>query len=149
MKAVFHSTQRNHNPDFFLSSGARLPNPELPERVDALLAGASAAGLDLVEPADHGPGNIAAVHSPEYIRFLINIHARWQHIEGASKEVIPNIHPDTRHAGYPKSAVAQAGYHMMDTSCPISAQTWDSAYWSANSAVAAVRENWMARARRV
>lgn len=139
MKAVFHSTQRNHNPDFFLSSGARLPNPELPERVDALLAGASAAGLDLVEPADHGPGNIAAVHSPEYIRFLINIHARWQHIEGASKEVIPNIHPDTRHAGYPKSAVAQAGYHMMDTSCPISAQTWDSAYWSANSAVHAAR----------
>ena len=76
MKAVFHSTQRNHNPDFFLSSGARQPNPELPERVDALLAGVSAVGLDLVEATDHGSGNIAAVHSPEYLRFLVNIHAR-------------------------------------------------------------------------
>jgi acetoin utilization deacetylase AcuC-like enzyme len=51
--------------------------------------------------------------------------------------VIPNIHPDRRTASYPKSAVGQAGYHQADTACPISSETWDSAYWSAQSAIAA------------
>src|SRR5262249_55180525 len=41
---------------------------------------------------------------------------------------------------YPASAVGQAGYHMSDTSCPISAETWDSACWSAWSAVGAADE---------
>ena len=43
----------------------------------------------------------------------------------ASAEVVPNIHPDRRDVGYPASAVGQAGYHMADTACPISAETWD------------------------
>ena len=62
---------------------------------------------------------------------------RWRRIEGASDEVIPNIHPIARGGSYPASAVGQAGYHMADTACPISAETWDSACWSAWSAVAA------------
>ena len=52
---------------------------------------------------------------------------RWQRIEGASEEVIPNIHPLARDGAYPASAVGQAGYHMADTACPISAETFDSA----------------------
>jgi acetoin utilization deacetylase AcuC-like enzyme len=135
MKATYHSRQKRHYPRHFLSSGALQPNPEQPERIDALLSGAESAGLSVVEPDDHGNGPIAAVHSSEYLRFLTHIHTRWQRIPNASAEVIPNIHPDHRNAGYPKSAVGQAGYHMMDTSCPVSAETFDSAYWSANSAV--------------
>jgi len=75
------------------------------------------------------------VHPQRYLDFLEHIHARWRRIEGASAEVIPNIHPDHRGVGYPKSAVGQAGYHMTDTSCPISAETWISALASAQSAV--------------
>jgi acetoin utilization deacetylase AcuC-like enzyme len=67
---------------------------------------------------------------------LQTIHPRWQHIPGASAEVIPNIHPANRTDGYPLSAVGQAGFHMTDTSCPISAQTWGAAYASAQSAIA-------------
>ncbi|TIX90102.1 MAG: histone deacetylase family protein, partial [Mesorhizobium sp.] len=61
----------------------------------------------------------------------------WQRIEGASAEVIPNIHPIARAGSYPASAVGQAGYHMADTACPISAETWNSSLWSAWSAVEA------------
>ncbi len=135
VKAIYHPAQKAHYPRHFLSSGARQPNPEKPERVDALLAGATAAGLTIEEPTDCGLGPVAAVHSTEYLQFLANIFTRWQRIEGASEEVIPNIHPDSRDAGYPKSAVGQAGFHMMDTSCPISAETFESARWSAASAV--------------
>ncbi len=139
MKAVFHEQQRLHYPRHFLSSGARQANPEKPERIDALLAGARDAGLEVVAPKDTGLGPIAAVHSPEYIHFLKNIYARWQRIPDASEEVVPNIHPDRREVGYPKSAVGQVGYHVMDTSCPISAETFDSARFSAASAVHAAR----------
>jgi len=137
MKIIFHETQRHHDPKHFLSSGAVQPNPETPGRIDALLAGATELGLETVSPADQGTGPVAAIHTTEYLTFLKNIHSRWQRIEGASEEVIPNIHPDRRSVGYPKSAVGQAGYHMADTACPISNQTWDSAYWAAQTAVAA------------
>jgi acetoin utilization deacetylase AcuC-like enzyme len=75
------------------------------------------------------------VHPQRYLTFLQTIHARWARIPGASAEVIPNIHPADRNDGYPLSAVGQAGYHMTDTSCPISAQTWHAAYASAQTAI--------------
>lgn len=137
MKAFYADEQKRHDPRAFLSSGAPQPNPEKPERVERLLAGARAAGCEVLRPQERGLGPIAAVHTPEYIDFLQNIFARWQRIEGASAEVIPNIHPIARNGAYPASAVGQAGYHMADTACPISAETFDSACWSAWSAVAA------------
>jgi len=137
MKAFFAEEQKRHDPKAFLSSGAPQPNPEQPARAERLLAGAISAGLTVERPRDHGLGPVAAVHTPEYLAFLEHIFARWQRIEGASAEVIPNIHPLARDGAYPASAVGQAGYHMADTACPISAETWQSALWSAWSAVEA------------
>jgi len=137
LKAFYAEEQKRHDPKAFLSSGAPKPNPEQPERVERLLTGARAAGCTIERPCDYGLAPIAAVHTPEYIEFLQHIYARWQRIEGASDEVIPNIHPIARGGSYPASAVGQAGYHMADTACPISAETFDSACWSAWSAVAA------------
>jgi acetoin utilization deacetylase AcuC-like enzyme len=137
MKAFYADEQKRHDPKAFLSSGAPQPNPEKPERVERLLAGAKAAGLTIARPRNFGLGPIAAVHTPEYLDFLARIYERWQRIEGASAEVIPNIHPIARDGSYPASAVGQAGYHMADTACPISADTFDSACWSAWSAVEA------------
>ena len=135
MKAFFANEQKRHDPKGFLSSGAPQPNPEQPERAERLLSGARAAGCDGTETVLAWPQYIAAVHTPEYIEFLENIYPRWRRIDGASQEVIPNIHPLARDGRYPASAVGQAGYHMADTSCPISAETWESACWSAWSAV--------------
>jgi acetoin utilization deacetylase AcuC-like enzyme len=139
MKYLFADAQSKHDPSHFLSSGAQQDNPEVPERVKRLVAGAEAAGLERMAPGDHGLGPIAAVHTPEYLRFLKNIYKRWQRIPDASPEVVPNIHPDRRDFSYPASAVGQAGYHMADTACPIGADTWESAYWSAQSAIHAAR----------
>jgi acetoin utilization deacetylase AcuC-like enzyme len=135
MKAILDQRQVRHDPKHFMANGAILPNPEQPRRVEVLKAGAEAAGCTFHAPDDHGMGPIAAIHSPEYLVFLETIHTRWSRIQGASDEVIPNIHPDNRTAGYPRSAVGQAGFHQADTSCPISAETWLSAYWSAQTAV--------------
>ena len=101
MKAYFADEQRRHDPKSFLSSGAPKPNPEVPERVERLLAGAKAAGCSVERPKSYGLGPIAAIHTPEYIEFLQHIFERWQRIEGASAEVIPNIHPIARGGSYP------------------------------------------------
>jgi acetoin utilization deacetylase AcuC-like enzyme len=73
--------------------GMQKPNPEQPERVERLLAGSRAAGSTIHRPASYGLTPIAAVHTPEYIEFLTHIFERWQRMEGASAEVIPNVHP--------------------------------------------------------
>jgi len=135
MKVVFSDLQKDHFPQHFLSSGAPQPNPEVPQRADFLLQAALAAGLELLEPEDAGLEPLAAVHTPEYLQFLQNIYRRWCYIDGASAEVVPNIHPDRRDGAYPASAVGQAGFHMLDTGCPIAATTWGSAMVSAHTAV--------------
>lgn len=137
MKAFFDERQWQHDPKHFMANGVIKPSPEQPERINRLRAGAEAAGCTFETPADAGMGPIAAIHTSEYLSFLENIYARWRRIEGAGEEVIPNIHPANRGDGYPLSAVGQAGYHQADTACPIAEHTWQSAYWSAQTAIAA------------
>lgn len=137
MKAFLDPRQHLHDPRHFMANGKVLKNPEQPRRIEVLKAGAEAAGYRFESPNDHGTGPIAALHSPEYLTFLKTIHNRWKRIPDASNEVIPNIHPDRRSASYPRSAVGQAGFHQADTACPISAGTWEAAYWSAQSALSA------------
>jgi len=135
MITVFDDAQRAHDPKFFLSSGAPFPCPEQPARIDVLLAAVRQLGGPVVRAPDTGLDPIRAAHPERYLTFLQNIYHRWTRIDGASAEVIPNIHPANRSDGYPKSAVGQAGFHMTDTSCPISAETWGAAYASAQTAI--------------
>lgn len=137
MKAFLDDRQAAHDPQMFMANGMRLPNPEKPARIKVLRDGAEAAGAVFAPPRDFGMGPLAAVHTAEYLTFLRHIYPRWSRIEGASDEVIPNIHPDRRAANYPKSALGQAGYHQADTACPIAAGTWEAAYWSAQTALTA------------
>jgi len=135
MKVVYSDEQLRHDPQMFLVNGAPQPSPEQPARATRLLEAATNAGLEPLKPRDHGIGPIARVHTPEYIQFLSTVYPRWQRIEGASEEVIPNIHPDRRDGAYPASAVAQAGFHQADTACPIGPESWEAIRWSANAAV--------------
>ncbi len=74
MKAFFAEEQKRHDPKAFLSSGAPQPNPEQPERVERLLAGARPPAARSSGPSNLGLGPIAAVHTPEYIDFLQHIY---------------------------------------------------------------------------
>lgn len=135
MKVVFDDRQNRHDPKHYLSSGAPQANPEVPERATRLLAAAVASGLEQEKPDDYGIEALEAVHTDRYLHFLEHIYPRWQRIPDASNEVFPNIHPDGRDNGYPASAVGQVGFHVYDASCPITADTWEAARWSANTAI--------------
>ena len=139
MKVVFSEEQLAHYPQRFLSSGAPVENPEQPARAQRLLAAALECGLEQEAPEDCGEEIISSVHTARYLQFLQNIYTRWSRIDGASEEVLPNVHPISRQDGYPKSAVGQVGYHVYDGSCPIVADTWHSARWSAMTAAHAAQ----------
>lgn len=135
MKAILDDRQALHNPKHFFVKGQVQSSPEKAARIDVLRKGAEAAGCHFETPTDHGIAPLASIHSAEYLEFLETIHARWTRLDSSSDEVIPNIHPSQRNISYPQSPVGQAGYHQADTACPISAGTWDAAYWSAQSAL--------------
>lgn len=140
MKAVIaKDRQKRHYPKYYLVNGVMVENPERPERVNLLIAGAMAAGCEIEEPVNYGAEPIAAIHTPRYLKFLSGAYERWARIKGASPAVTPNAHPTRRGDNYPASVVAQAGWHMFDASCPISADTWESAQWSAWTAVHAAK----------
>jgi len=138
MKVFFRDGQKKHNPKNFLVLGNSHPNPEVPERADALLQAAVSSGLDLEAPDLCGLGPVAAVHSPAYLEFLRTIHSEWSNVPGAGPEVVPNIHPNRLSTdAVITSPPGKAGIFMADTACPISADTWAAALESASCAVAA------------
>lgn len=138
MRCFFAEEQKRHAPQRFMVAGAFRASTEQPERADRLLAGVKAAGLGVERPVSRGLEPIAAIHPPAYLTFLRTIHARWRaEVPGAADEVLPNVHLDRTLGGYPDSPVGLAAFHQADTACPIGPHTWDSACWSAWSAVAA------------
>lgn len=139
MQCVFHAEQNRHYPKTYLVNGVREPNPESPQRIELLLAGALAAGMTRIQPVSYGIEPIARIHPQRYLTFLEHAASRWSRIAGAADEVTPNIHPTNRDGEYPKSVVAQAGFHMSDASCPISSDTWESALWSSWTALHAAQ----------
>ncbi|MEQ8443829.1 MAG: histone deacetylase family protein [Alphaproteobacteria bacterium] len=137
MQVFFDEAQMRHNPPTFLVAGTPRPCPEKPERAARLSAAVRAAGHDVHAPPNVGIAPAACVHTPEYLEFLKVAHEQWLAIDGASDVVIPNIHPRERDGRYPASIVARAGYHMMDTACPIGAHTYEAVIASLSAAVAA------------
>ena len=143
MKVVYDPRHEGHAPRTFLVRGRLVASPEGPARAEALLARARADGHPIVAPRAFAPALRAAVHGPDYLRFLETAHDRWQALAGADDEVLPNVHPNRHAAAYPQGIVGQAGHHMVDTACPIGAATWEAACAAAEvaaTAAALVRE---------
>ncbi|MEM6621803.1 MAG: histone deacetylase family protein [Pseudomonadota bacterium] len=139
MPAFYAANSAQHDPQSFLVLGQFAKAQEVPERAERLLAGGKAAGLTFQEPGAYDPGLAAGVHTPEYLRFLAEIHGRWSSIPGAAAEVIPNVHLDRRFGGYPTAPVGLAGYHQADGACPIGAGTWAGVQASAATGMSAAQ----------
>jgi acetoin utilization deacetylase AcuC-like enzyme len=140
MRVIYSDQHAGHDPQQFIFRGRMKRSNEQPERATLLLEAARAQGHEIVAPEDHGAGPRAAVHTPQYLRFLETAWERWQQLEGASEEVLPNIHPfPGQPCTYPDSVVGQAGYHMGDMASSIGRHTWHAAVWSAHAATHAAQ----------
>jgi len=135
MLTFFHPEQLKHHPRSYLSRGGLRTPQEVPERALQLVAAAKSLGFDVREPADAGQAPLAAVHGTAYLRFLEEAHREWAKIpQDWGDEVMSNIY--IREGNPLRGVLGKAARYLADGSCPIGPQTYDSAYWSAQSAVA-------------
>jgi acetoin utilization deacetylase AcuC-like enzyme len=108
---------------------------EAPARVAAILD----AGIGQPEPpTDQGLSPILRVHDPEYVQFLQTAHADWL-AAGRSGDAFPYTFPLVGRRSRQWNRIdATIGNYSFDTSTPIGPGTWQAAYWSAQTAIAAV-----------
>jgi len=139
MKTYFHPEQLLHHPRSYLSRGQMRAPQEVPERAARLVAAARSLDFEVCEPADRGTAPLAAVHDMNYLRFLEEAHRDWKKMPADwGDEVMSNVY--VRDPNPLRGILAQAARYLADGSCPIGANTWRSAYWSAQSALAAAAD---------
>ncbi|WP_417694631.1 histone deacetylase family protein [Roseibium sp.] len=136
MKAIFDERQLKHNPERYFRRGAYIPHPEQPERAILIRDMLVKNGFAIDTPSDYGVEPIKAVHDPAYVDFWKDAHARWR-AEAGDAEAIPTYHPGRR-AGRPSSSIyGQLGWWATDTSVPLTENTYEAIYWSAQTAIEA------------
>jgi acetoin utilization deacetylase AcuC-like enzyme len=131
MRCFWDGRQRAHAPAGEFFNGALHPAAEHPGRVDAILA--ALPGTEA--PADAGMGPLRRVHSEDYLDLLRTGHSEWR-AAGREGDAFPYTFPVVGRRPLQLSRIdARLGQHSFDTSTPIAEGTWESAYWSAHTAL--------------
>ena len=134
MRCFWDERQRAHRPAGEFFNGAMHPAAEHGGRVDAIL---QAIGRTET-PADQGMEPLLRVHSADYLDFLRTAHQQWR-AAGREGDAYPYTFPVVGRRPLKLSRVdALLGQYSFDTSTPVAEGTWEAAYWSAQTALAAV-----------
>jgi acetoin utilization deacetylase AcuC-like enzyme len=134
MRILFDPRQRAHAPALELMNGGFVPFAETAARADAILAALGPAE----PPADQGEAPLRAVHDELYLAFLWSAHQDWR-AAGREGDASGYAWPVVRRRPLDLERIdAKLGLHSFDASSPIAAGTWEGAYWSAQSALAAL-----------
>ena len=131
MRAFFSDHQSRHAPALELQNGALVPHAESQARVEAIKAVLS----DCQAPSDHGLDPILAVHEPAYVDFLQRAHADWAEA-GRPGDAFPYVFPIRGRRPLSLSRIdAELGQYAYDCGTPVAAGTWETVYWSVQSAL--------------
>ncbi len=134
MRAFFSPRQLAHAPALELHNGGFTAYAENPARAEALLTGIG----EIETPEDRGDAAIRAVHSADYLDFLKTAPARWAEA-GRPGDVIGYVWPVVGRRPLDLSRIdALIGRFSFDASTPLTAASYDAAYWSVQSALAAL-----------
>lgn len=139
MKCFYHPEQQLHAPTSFLLRGRQVASPEGPLRAEMLLEGLKMLDIETLMPKATPSlhKRLALIHTPRYLHFLETIYARWSEMPEAADMVAPNVHPCGQGNHYPRHPVGQAGWHMHDMACPLTAETYKGLIANATAAEAA------------
>lgn len=128
---------RHHHVGELTGTGLE-PSAESPQRVDAVMAALSEAGLDRVVEADtFGLEPIRRVHTDAYVDFLAGAHGDWIEVQGAAPtaEAFPLVFPAPDAVERKLTDIrARFGRHAFDTDA-IGPHTWEAAVGAANVAL--------------
>ncbi|MEL6691579.1 MAG: histone deacetylase family protein [Pseudomonadota bacterium] len=134
MKSFFSEHQSKHAPALELQNGELVPHAESQARVDAIRSALN----DVEAPTDFGLDPILAVHEQGYVDFLGRAHADWI-AAGRPGDAFPYVFPIKRRRPLNLKRIdAELGQYAYDCGTPVAAGTWDTVYWSAQSALSAL-----------
>lgn len=135
MRFFWDERQRAHAPAAEFFNGKLHPAAEHEGRVDAVL-GAIGSTED---SADFGMEPLLAVHSRDYLDLLRDAHREWL-AAGREGDAFPYTFPVVGRRPIALSRIdARLGRHSFDTSTPIGPCTWEACYWSAQTALSALK----------
>lgn len=141
-----------YSPHHLLHDPAVLPQPEggshnyyseVAQRGLIIRRAVEEAALGpILEPANRGLEPLLAVHDAEMLTLLRTAWERMVHEEHGGNHHPRVVLPETfavRHNATqaPRSVWAHLGFYCYDTSSPLFADTWQAAYWAAQTALAA------------
>ncbi len=134
MRSFWDERQRLHSPAGEFFNGAMHPAAEHGGRIDAILEAIGPTEA----PRDYGVEPLRRVHSADYLAFLQAAHDEWR-AAGREGDAFPYTFPVVRRRPEAWDRVdAKLGHYGFDTSSPIGPGTWESAYWSAQTALGAL-----------
>ena len=130
----FDARQLGHRPAVELHNGSWADYAEKAERAEIILG--AFAGHEAVH--DHGIEPILRVHSADYVDFLRSAHGEWLDA-GRSGDAIGYTWPVVGRRALSLNRIdARLGRYSFDAATPITAATFEAAYWSAQAALSAV-----------
>ncbi|WP_349743850.1 histone deacetylase family protein [Roseateles cavernae] len=135
MKTVYNDRHGLHAATHEFFRGQRVPAFEIPARADYVLKALRDAALgEVLAPSDHGLAPLERVHAPAYLRFVQGAHAEWLAL-GGEGDAFPAVWPvrSLRSDVEPKSFAARMGLYSMDSGTPLTAGSWQAAYWGAQA----------------
>lgn len=132
MKNFYAPQQTLHAPALELQNGEMVPYAETAKRVAAILD----AIAPPIPPEDYGLAPIAAIHDAGYLDFLQTAFPRWKEA-GRPGDAFPYVFPVRGRRPLDLSRIdADLGQYAYDCGTPVSAGTWETAYWNAQTALA-------------
>jgi acetoin utilization deacetylase AcuC-like enzyme len=134
MRCFWDDRQLVHAPALELSNGAFVPFAESPARAAAIVAAIGPTEA----PRDHGEAPLRSVHTEAYLAFLRSAHEDWRKA-GRAGDASGYAWPVVGRRPLALDRIdARLGAYSFDASSPIAPGTWESAYWSAQTALTAL-----------
>ena len=134
MRIFWDERQRLHAPAVELHNGAFAPFAEHGGRTDSMLAALGPTEA----PADFGEAPLLRVHPPVYLAFLKSAYDDWR-AAGRPGDAAGYAWPVVRRRPLDLDRIdAKLGRFSYDASTPVAEHTFQSAYWSAQTALGAL-----------
>jgi acetoin utilization deacetylase AcuC-like enzyme len=139
MQIIYSDKHKLHSTDQVIFEGNPFVTDEVPQRMDSILEALAITDWgDILQPEDHGPDPILAVHDANYVAFLRTVYEKNKSYYQQAEPVFTWAFA-TRYAGRkPKNFLGQLGYYAFGWGTPILEGTWEAAYWSVQCALTAV-----------
>jgi acetoin utilization deacetylase AcuC-like enzyme len=139
LKIIFDDRQLRHQGNAEFTRGRLLACFESPLRIGSIISELKKCGFPQPDsPTDFGIEPILRVHDKSFVEFLQTAWIRWSARFG-ERDALPWNWPTRTMPSFekPETIEGEMAYYAIDAGAPITANSWESVYWSAQTALTA------------